>query len=169
LLENGARAFADREDGTLDITLESGEILNVDMAVLAIGVKPDTRFVKEAGIEVNERGAIIVDKHMRTNIKDIYAVGDAVEVTDLISGQKVHIPLAGPANRQGRIVADNIRGKETVYKNTQGTAICKVFDLTIAVSGINEKTAKRLGIVISNPTPIHQAMPDTIPVPIPCP
>jgi len=146
LLENGARAFADREDGTLDITLESGEILNVDMAVLAIGVKPDTRFVKEAGIEVNERGAIIVDKHMRTNIKDIYAVGDAVEVTDLISGQKVHIPLAGPANRQGRIVADNIRGKETVYKNTQGTAICKVFDLTIAVSGINEKTAKRLGI-----------------------
>jgi NADPH-dependent 2,4-dienoyl-CoA reductase/sulfur reductase-like enzyme/peroxiredoxin family protein/TusA-related sulfurtransferase/rhodanese-related sulfurtransferase len=146
LLENGARAFADREDGTLDITLNNGEILNVDMAILAIGVRPDTSFVKKAGIEVNERGAIIVDKHMRTNIKDIYAVGDAVEVTDLVSGQKVHIPLAGPANRQGRIVADNISGKETVYKNTQGTAICKVFDLTAAVSGINEKTAKKLGI-----------------------
>jgi len=146
LLENGARAFADKEDGTLDITLNNGEILNVDMAILAIGVRPDTSFVKKAGIEVNERGAIIVDKHMRTNIKDIYAVGDAVEVTDLVSGQKVHIPLAGPANRQGRIVADNISGKETVYKNTQGTAICKVFDLTAAVSGINEKTAKKLGI-----------------------
>lgn len=146
LLENGARAFTDRDDGTLDITLNGGEILNVDMAILAIGVKPDTRFVKEAGIEVNERGAIIVDKHMRTSIKDIYAVGDAVEVTDLVSGQKVHIPLAGPANRQGRIAADNISGKETVYKNTQGTAICKIFDLTAAVSGINEKTAKKLGI-----------------------
>lgn len=146
LLENGARSFADREDGTLDITLNSGEILNVDMAILAIGVKPDTRFVKEAGIEVNERGAIIVDQYMRTNLKDIYAVGDAVEATDLVSGQKVHIPLAGPANRQGRIAADNISGKETVYKNTQGTAICKIFDLTAAVSGINEKTAKRLGI-----------------------
>lgn len=146
LLENGARAFTDREDGTLDVTLNSGEILNVDMAILAIGVKPDTRFVKEAGIEVNERGAIVVDKHMRTNIKDVYAIGDAVEVTDLVSGQKVHIPLAGPANRQGRIVADNISGKETVYRNTQGTAICKIFDLTAAVSGINEKTAKRLGI-----------------------
>jgi len=140
LLENGARAFTDREDGTLDVTLNSGEILNVDMAILAIGVKPDTRFVKEAGIEVNERGAIVVDKHMRTNIKDVYAIGDAVEVTDLVSGQKVHIPLAGPANRQGRIVADNISGKETVYRNTQGTAICKIFDLTAAVSGINEKT-----------------------------
>lgn len=146
LLENGAQSFTDREDGTLDITLNSGEILNVDMAILAIGVKPDTAFVQEAGIEVNERGAIIVDQHMRTNVKDIYAVGDAVEVTDLVSGQKVHIPLAGPANRQGRIAADNISGKETVYKNTQGTAICKIFDLTAAVSGINEKTAKRLGI-----------------------
>jgi len=146
LLKNGANAFTDREDGTLDITLNNGEILNVDMAILAIGVKPDTRFVKEAGIEVNERGAIIVDKHMRTNIKDIYAVGDAVEVTDLVSGKKAHIPLAGPANRQGRIAADNISGKETIYKNTQGTAICKIFDLTAAVSGINEKTAKKLGI-----------------------
>ncbi len=146
LLENGARAFTDRDEGTLDITLNNGEILNVDMAILAIGVKPDTRFVKKAGVEVNERGAIIVDKHMRTNVKEIYAVGDAVEVTDLVSGQKAHIPLAGPANRQGRIVADNISGKETVYKNTQGTAICKIFDLTAAVSGINEKTAKKLGI-----------------------
>lgn len=146
LLNNGAQSFADREDGTLDITLKSGEVVNVDMAILAIGVKPDTRFVKEAGIAVNERGAIIVDNHMRTNIENVFAVGDAVEVTDFISGQKVHIPLAGPANRQGRIVADNISGKDTTYKNTQGTAICKIFDLTAAVSGMNEKTAKRLGI-----------------------
>ncbi|HEX3019343.1 MAG TPA: DsrE/DsrF/DrsH-like family protein [Chitinispirillaceae bacterium] len=146
LLNNGAQSFADREDGTLDITLKSGEVINVDMAILAIGVKPDTRFVKQAGIAVNERGAIIVDNHMKTNIEGIFAVGDAVEVTDFVSGQKVHIPLAGPANRQGRIVADNISGLDSVYKNTQGTAICKIFDLTAAVSGINEKTAKRLGI-----------------------
>ncbi len=146
LLNNGVENFTDKKDGTLDIGLKSGDVLNVDMAILAIGVKPDTRFAKEAGIEVNERGAIIVDNHMRTNIKDIFAIGDAVEVTDLVSGQKVHIPLAGPANRQGRIVADNINGTETVYKNTQGTAICKIFDLTAAVSGINEKTARKLGI-----------------------
>lgn len=146
LLNNGAESFSDKENGTLDITLKSGEIINVDMAILAIGVRPDTRFVKEAGIAVSERGAIIVDNHMRTSVDNIYAVGDAVEVIDFISGQKVHIPLAGPANRQGRIVADNINGIDSTYKNTQGTAICKIFDLTAAVTGVNEKTAKRLGI-----------------------
>jgi len=95
---------------------------------------------------VGERGTIVVDEHMRTDKPDIYAVGDAVEVVDFISGKKVHVPLAGPANRQGRIAADNIAGIHTVYKNTQGTAICKIFDLTVAVTGLNEKNAKKWGI-----------------------
>ncbi|NLE02211.1 MAG: FAD-dependent oxidoreductase, partial [Fibrobacter sp.] len=145
-LNNGAEAFADRADGTLDIRLKSGDVLNVDMAVLAIGVRPDTKFLKDSGIKVNERGAIIVDEHMRTSAADVFAVGDAIEVVDFVTGQKVHIPLAGPANRQGRIVADNIAGKDSSYKNTQGTAICRVFDLTAAVTGLSEKNAKRLGI-----------------------
>lgn len=145
MLENGAQSFTEKENG-VDVTLKSGEILNFDIVILAIGVKPDTGFVKQAGIAVNERGAIIVDFQLRTNVKNIYALGDAIEVTDLVSGQKVHIPLAGPANRQGRIVADNINGINSIYKDTQGTAICKIFDLTAAVTGINEKTAKKLGI-----------------------
>ena len=95
---------------------------------------------------MGERGTIVVDEHMRTDKPDIYAVGDAVEVVDFISGKKVHVPLAGPANRQGRIAADNIAGIHTVYKNTQGTAICKIFDLTVAVTGLNEKNAKKWGI-----------------------
>lgn len=145
MLKNGAQSFTEKENG-VDVTLKNGEILYFDIVILAIGVKPDTGFVKQAGIAVNERGAIIVDSQLRTNVKNIYALGDAVEVTDLVSGQKVHVPLAGPANRQGRIVADNINGINSIYKDTQGTAICKIFDLTAAVTGINEKTAKKLGI-----------------------
>ena len=116
------------------------------MAILAIGVKPDTMFLKESGIEMNERGAIITDKSMQTNAEGVYAAGDAVQVTDLVSGKKVQVPLAGPANRQGRIAADNIAGKNSSYKDTQGTAVCKVFDLTAAVTGLNEKNAKKFGI-----------------------
>lgn len=145
MLKNGAQSFTEKENG-VDVTLKNGEILYFDIVILAIGVKPDTGFVKQAGIAVNERGAIIVDSQLRTNVKNIYALGDAVEVTDLVSGQKVHVPLAGPANRQGRIVADNINGINSIYKDTQGTAICKIFDLMAAVTGINEKTAKKLGI-----------------------
>lgn len=146
MLNDGAIAFKENGDGSVDISLKSGKTVTVDLVILAIGVKPDTRFVKEAGISVNERGAVIVDSHLRTNIPDIYAVGDAIEVTDFVSGKKVMVPLAGPANRQARIVADNIAGFDSEYKNTQGTAICKIFDLTAAVTGLNEKNALRLGI-----------------------
>jgi len=146
ILNDGAAAFRENDDGSIQIQLKSGKSLDVDIVILAIGVKPDTRFVKDAGITVNERGAIVVDEHMMTCVPQIYAVGDAVEVTDFVSGRKVMVPLAGPANRQARIAADNIAGFDTVYKNTQGTAICKIFDLTAAVTGLNEKTAISLGI-----------------------
>jgi NADPH-dependent 2,4-dienoyl-CoA reductase/sulfur reductase-like enzyme/peroxiredoxin family protein/rhodanese-related sulfurtransferase/TusA-related sulfurtransferase len=141
LLSDGASAFVEKPDGTIEIQLKSGKNVVVDIVILAIGVKPDTKFVRDAGIAVNERGAIIVDTHMRTSVDTIYAAGDAIEVTDFVSGNKVMVPLAGPANRQARIIADNIAGIDSTYKNTQGTAICKIFNLTAAVSGMNEKTA----------------------------
>ncbi len=146
LLNDGADSFRENESGIIEIELKSGKIVKVDLVILAIGVKPDTDFIKNSGIKLNERGAIVVDNHLRTNISEIYAVGDAIEVTDFISGKKVMVPLAGPANRQARIAADNIAGFDSVYKNTQGTAICKIFDLTAAVTGLNEKMAKRAEI-----------------------
>ena len=146
MMNDGAEEFKENKNGTVEIRLKSGEKVVVDMVILAIGVRPDTRFVKEAGINVNERGAIVVNEHLMTNVEDVYAVGDAIEVTDFVSGKKMHIPLAGPANRQARIVADNIAGGNSVYKNTQGTAICKIFDLAGAVTGLNEKNARKFGI-----------------------
>ena len=122
------------------------EVLQTDMLVLSIGVIPESELAQEANLEVNARGAIIVDECMVTSDPDIYAVGDAIEVVDFITNQKAVIPLAGPANKQGRIVADNITGGSSTYTGTQGSAILKVFDLTVATTGINEKTAQRLGL-----------------------
>jgi NADPH-dependent 2,4-dienoyl-CoA reductase/sulfur reductase-like enzyme/peroxiredoxin family protein/rhodanese-related sulfurtransferase/TusA-related sulfurtransferase len=132
--------------GATSVVLDNGGQIPADLIILAVGVKPDTGFLKNSGIELNERGALVVNDHLQTNQLNVYAAGDAVEVVDFVSGKKILVPLAGPANRQGRIAADNIAGIPSVYKKTQGTAICKVFDLTAAVTGINEKTAKRLGI-----------------------
>jgi NADPH-dependent 2,4-dienoyl-CoA reductase/sulfur reductase-like enzyme/rhodanese-related sulfurtransferase len=146
ILGDGVKEIIPTGDTSAEVLLNSGERIPTGLIILSIGVKPDTDFVRNSGIAVGDRGTIIVDEHMRTDKPDIYAVGDAVEVVDFISNKKVHIPLAGPANRQGRIAADNIAGLGTVYKNTQGTAICKIFDLTAAVTGLNEKNAKRWGI-----------------------
>ena len=145
-LDNGATEFAETAGGKITITLSGGEHLVADFIVLAIGVRPDTKFLAGSGIVLNNQGAIIVDDHLRTNIPDVFAVGDAVEVTDLVAGVKASMPLAGPANRQARIAADNAAGISSTYKNTQGTAICKVFDLTAAVTGISEKTARKTGM-----------------------
>ncbi len=145
LLGDAVKAFND-VGNQLEITLQSGKKLNTDLAILAIGVAPDTAFIKDSGIEIGQRGHIRVDDHMQTNIKDIYAVGDAIEVIDRINGQTTAIPLAGPANKQGRIAADNIAGIDSVYKGTQGTAILKIFDLTAASTGNNERTLKRLNL-----------------------
>ena len=144
ILGNGVRSISDNGRG-LDITLNSGEV-SADIMIMAIGVKPETGIAKDAGLELNQRGSIIVNSNMQTSISDIYAVGDAIEVTDFVAKEKAFIPLAGPANKQGRIAADNICGFKSEYKGTQGSAILKVFDMTVATTGINEKTAKSLNL-----------------------
>ena len=145
ILKDGVKAFKEKEDG-LEVTLSSGTVVRADIAILAIGVVPDTSFLKDSGIELGERGHIITDEHMRTNVEGVYAVGDAVLVKDFVTGEKAAIPLAGPANRQGRIAADNICGLASTYKGTQGTSIIKVFDLTAASTGANERTLKKYSI-----------------------
>lgn len=146
-LGTSVTAFETADNG-VDLILSDGDRLHVDLAILAIGVKPETTLAVNAGLELGKTGGIKVDEQMRTSDPAIYAVGDAIEVTDFVSGQPALIPLAGPANRQGRIAADNIFGRESSYKNTQGTAICKVFNLAIGMTGLSEKMAKRLGIAI---------------------
>jgi CoA-disulfide reductase len=143
LLENGVEAFADQ--GKKVILSDRTEI-ETDMTILSIGVRPENELAKTAGLELGERGGIIVNEYLQTSNKDIYAVGDAVEVVDYISGTKAMIPLAGPANRQGRIAANNMMGKKEKYQGTMGTSIAKVFNLTVAATGNNEKTLKRLGV-----------------------
>jgi len=141
----GASEFIEKGD-SLTVTLTTGQIIDCDLVVFAAGVQPDTGFLKGSGIGLSDRGAIIVNDQMQTSVEHIYAVGDAVQVTDFVTNAKVSIPLAGPANRQGRIAADAINGANSSYKKTQGTSICKIFNLTAATTGINEKTAKRMGI-----------------------
>ena len=108
------------------------------MIILSIGVKPETKIAKEAGLKFNERGAIVIDKFMKTSDESIYALGDAVEVIDFVNKKPTMIPLAWPANRQGRIVADNICGRNVAYKGTLGSSVTKVFDYTVATIGNNE-------------------------------
>ncbi len=129
----------------LNIKLKNQK-LETDMIIFAIGVTPESTIAKEAGINTNEKGAIVVDENLLTNDKSIFAIGDAIEVIDFVSKEKTHIPLAGPANKQGRIVADNICGGNIKYKGTQGSSIIKIFDLTVANTGMTEKTAKKLGL-----------------------
>ena len=145
-LGTGVSCFKEEHDESLVISLSNDEELIADCAILAIGVSPDTSFLKDSGIERNKKGAIVVNAHMQTGIPGIYAVGDAVEVTDFVSGIKTSLPLAGPANRQARIAADNVEGISSTYKHTQGTAICKLFNRTAAVTGLNEKNARRFDI-----------------------
>ena len=143
-LNNGLQKITAHSDG-LALQLQNGA-LEADMLILAIGVKPESQLAKDAGLELNPRGGILVDRHMRSSDPDVYAVGDAVEVTDLVTGQPAMVPLAGPANKQARVVADNICGIASEYTGTQGSAIIKVFDMTAASTGLNEKSAKRLGL-----------------------
>lgn len=133
------------ENNSLTISLGKSKV-EADMVIMAIGVRPESKLAKDAGILVNERGSIIVSDEMLTNDPNVYAVGDAIEITDFITNEKAFIPLAGPANKQGRIAADNICGGNSKYTGTQGSAILKVFDMTVATTGINEKTAKKLNM-----------------------
>ncbi|MBF0331830.1 MAG: FAD-dependent oxidoreductase [Candidatus Omnitrophica bacterium] len=140
-LGTAVKGFIEENNG-LRLELSTGESMTCDLAILAIGVRPEAHLAKDAGLKIGERGGIVVDAQMRTSDAAIFAVGDAVEVTDLVTGVKTGIPLAGPANRQGRIAADAIFGKQAVYKSTQGTAICKVFGLSVGMTGANEKQLK---------------------------
>ncbi|MFH0985056.1 MAG: FAD-dependent oxidoreductase, partial [Candidatus Omnitrophota bacterium] len=126
--------------------LSTGESVACGLVILAIGVKPEIQLAREAGLEIGPRGGILTNEQMQSSDPAIFAVGDAVEVKDLVTGTASLIPLAGPANRQGRIAADNIFNRGSIYKNTQGTAICKVFGLAVGMTGSNEKNLKRLKV-----------------------
>lgn len=130
----------------VSIELRDGQSIHADLVILAIGVKPDVAFLAGTSIKVGNLGGICVNSRMQTSLPDIYAAGDAVEVVDAISGQNALIPLAGPANRQGRVVADNIAGRDSRYEATQGTSIIKVFDMTAACTGASEKNLIRANI-----------------------
>ncbi|WP_286677852.1 FAD-dependent oxidoreductase, partial [Candidatus Aquicultor secundus] len=134
------------EDDWIVAELTDGTRLNADMVILGLGVRPEVGLARDAGLELGATGGIAVDEYLRTSDPDIYAVGDVIEVKDFVTGNPVLIPLAGPANKQGRIVANNICGREEKYTATQGTAIIKIFDLAVAVTGLNEVALKRYGI-----------------------
>lgn len=151
LIEKGVKLIlkdkpAKFENNGKKVILRSGKEIETDMIILSIGVTPESSIVKDAGLEVNERGAIVVNSKMRTSDEDIYAVGDAVQVIDFVNKKPTMIPLAWPANRQGRLVADILSGKDVEYKGTLGSLVAKVFDLTVAATGNNEKTLKEHGI-----------------------
>ena len=129
----------------LTVLLRSGDRIKADMAVVALGVVPDTILAKDAGLELGVKGTIVVDDHMQTSDPDIYAVGDAIHVENLITGAPANIALAGPANKQGRIVADNIAGLDSVYKGSMGSSVLRVFDMTVGATGLTEKQAKDAG------------------------
>ena len=143
LLSTRANGFSD-DNGKVVVELDS-ERLTADLVILAIGVKPESSLARAAGLELSDRGAVITDQHMRTSDPSIYGVGDSVQVTDTVTGEPVVIPLAGPANRQGRIAADNIAGRVSTYSSTQGTGIVKLFELTAGMTGATERTLKRVG------------------------
>ncbi len=141
-LETSVTEFKESADG-VTLILSDGKSLTVDVTILAIGVKPENKLAVEAGLDIGQTGGIKTDAHMKTSDDSIYAVGDAIEITDFVTGKPALVPLAGPANRQGRIAADNIFGRDSIYKNTQGTSICKVFNMAIGMTGLSEKMAKR--------------------------
>ena len=144
-LGDGVASFQEQADG-LSVTLQSGKALAADLVILAIGVAPETGFLSGSGIALGRRGHILVNDRLETSQAGIYAVGDAIEVIDFVSGQPAAIPLAGPANKQGRIAADNIAGLSSQFRGSQGTSILKVFTLTAAATGNNERTLRRLGV-----------------------
>lgn len=132
--------------GELELTLSNGESLTTDILIIAIGVRPETKLAKEAGLQIGALGGIYTNDSMQTSDPSIYAVGDAIEEKDFITGAQTLVPLAGPANRQGRMAADNMLGRNETYQGTQGTAICKIFDLAVASTGKNEKQLKHEGV-----------------------
>ncbi len=144
-LDDAVASFEQSAGARVEVVTKSGKRYPADIVILAIGVRPETALAKAAGLEIGQRGGIRVDEQMRTSDPDIFAVGDAVEVKDFVTGEWSLIPLAGPANRQGRIVADVIAGRDSRFRGTQGTSVIGVFGATIATTGANEKLLSRLG------------------------
>jgi len=144
-LGDGVTRF-EAEGDRLQITTESGQQYGADLVILAIGVRPETKLAQDAGLDLGDRGGFRVNEQMQTNDPHIWAVGDAVEVQDYVTGEWTLIPLAGPANRQGRIAADAIAGRDMKFRGVQGTSVCGIFDLVVASTGASEKTLKRLNI-----------------------
>ena len=139
-------ALCEETDRTLSLTLNDGTQFQTDLLIMVVGVKPETSLAVKVGLEIGELGGIKVDEYMRTSDPSIYAVGDVIETLDFVTGEAMLAPLAGPANRQGRLAANVIFGSTETYRKTQGTAICKVFDLAVASTGLNEKTLVRKGM-----------------------
>jgi NADPH-dependent 2,4-dienoyl-CoA reductase/sulfur reductase-like enzyme len=133
-------------DGGLKAVLRSGKRLDADLIIVALGVVPDTGLARDCGLELGVKGTIVVDDHMRTSDPDIYAVGDAVQVKNYVTGTAANIALAGPANKQGRIAADNIAGMDSVFRGSLGSSVIKRFDMTVATTGINERQARDLSV-----------------------
>lgn len=144
-LGDGVAGFEQAENGSLLVHTQSGQSYPADLVILALGVRPDITLAKQAGLEIGQRGGIRVDEQMRTSDPDIFAVGDAVEVKDVVTGEWCLMALAGPANRQGRIAADVIAGRKARFRGTQGTAIIGLFNGVAAWTGVSEKTLQRLG------------------------
>lgn len=143
---NSSLAGLEEKDGRLEALLGCGERISADMAILAVGVTPDSDLAKNAGLELGIKGCIAVNERMETSVRDIYAVGDAVQVRHFVTGEPASIALAGPANKQGRIAADNICGGDSRFDGSQGTSVIKIFDMTAANTGITEREAARLGL-----------------------
>lgn len=139
-------SFKDIDEQSIELTISNGKKINASFVVMAIGVKPEIQLASDADLKIGKRGGISVNNSMLSSDENIYAVGDAIEVIDFNTNQNSLIPLAGPANRQGRIAAENALGGNKVYTSTQGTAVCKIFDLTFAMTGLSEKAAKRNNI-----------------------
>lgn len=144
ILGDGVDKF-EHQNGVTSVVLKSGKKIDAELVILSIGIRPQSELARDSKLDINERGGIIVDKYLKTSDENIYAVGDAIQVKEFIEGFDTMIPLAGPANKQGRIVANNIIGAKETYNGTQGTSIAKVFDLTVASTGLNEKTLARIG------------------------
>ncbi|HOD16441.1 MAG TPA: FAD-dependent oxidoreductase [Spirochaetota bacterium] len=146
LLKDGVASFRDK-GRSIEVVLSSGRTIAADIVILSIGVRPDTKLAREAGLDIGKRGGILVDRHLRSSDPDIYAIGDAIEFANPVTGRSVITLLAGPANKQGRLVADNIvTGNTRIYGGSIGTAVAKVFDLTVASTGASEKTLAAEGI-----------------------
>ena len=143
LLSDSAEEFAQGTDG-LEVRLKSGKRQPAQLVIIGVGVRPESRLAVDAGLAVGPRGGIQVNEYLQTSDPDIYAVGDAIEVRDFVTGEPTQVPLAGPANRQGRIAADNVFGGRSRYRGTQGTAIVGVFDRTAAMTGASEKQLRRI-------------------------